>query len=126
LIALLAIRNLRASRLFMEMRQMTTASTQAQTLPAQSFYLSVLTWSFTLFNLGRTIAYVPTMWAVLISGDSTQHSLLTWCTWVGANITMTCWLFEQAGRRVDRAVLLNLCNTTMCMATLVIIGAQRV
>jgi hypothetical protein len=109
----------------MEMRQMTTATTQTHALPAPSAYLTLLTWSFTLFNLERSIAYLPTIWAVMVSGDSAQHSLLTWCTWLGANLTLTCWLFEQAGRRVDRAVLLNLCNTAMCAATLVIIAVHR-
>ncbi len=104
---------------------MSTATTQVHALSAPSTYLTLLTWSFTLFNLGRSIAYLPTIWSVMISGDSTQHSLLTWCTWLGANLTLTCLHFEQNGRRVDRAVLMNLCNTLMCAATLVIIAVHR-
>ena len=55
---------------------------------ARPVYLAALTWAFTLFNSVRTLAYLPTMWAIWASGDSSQHSLWTWCTWLGANATM--------------------------------------
>lgn len=88
-------------------------------------YLAVLTWAFTLFNSVRTLAYLPTMWSIHASGDSSQHSLWTWCTWLGANATMTAWLYEHNGQRVNRAVMVNIGNATMCAATVVLIVAHR-
>ena len=88
-----------------------------------SVYLSVLTWSFALFNALRVLAYLPTIWAM---GDSQQHSWFTWLTWTGANATMAAWLYEQDARRLTRAVAVNACNALMCFATLVLIVALRV
>lgn len=51
-----------------------------QTLPARTArmtYLNVLTWLFTVFNSARVLAYLPTMWAIQVSGDSSQYSLWT-------------------------------------------------
>ena len=88
-------------------------------------YRWVLTGSFTLFNSVRMLAYLPTMWAIAVSGDSSQHSLWTWCTWFGANLTMAGWLYEQGGQRVSRAVVVNLGNASMCAGTVVLIAAYR-
>ena len=88
-------------------------------------YLALLTWAFTLFNSVRMLAYLPTMWAIHTSGDASQHSLWTWCTWFGANLTMAAWLYEHNGRRIDRAVTVNACNAVMCLLTLVVIVAHR-
>ena len=88
-------------------------------------YLAVLTWAFTVFNSMRVLAYLPTMWAILASGDSSQHSLWTWCTWLGANATMAAWLFEQNGHRMGRAVNVNFGNAAMCAVTVVLIAAHR-
>ena len=88
-------------------------------------YLAVLTWAFTVFNSMRVLAYLPTMWAILASGDSSQHSLWTWCTWLGANATMAAWLFEQNGHRMGRAVIVNFGNAAMCAVTVVLIAAHR-
>ena len=46
--------------------------------PTSGTHLAVLTWLFTLFNSVRVLAYLPTLLAVFNSGDSSQHSLLTW------------------------------------------------
>jgi uncharacterized RDD family membrane protein YckC len=92
---------------------------------ARSVYLALLTWAFTLFNTLRAVAYLPTMWAIHTSGDSSQHSLWTWCTWLGANVTMAAWLYEQNGQRLGRAVIVNLGNATMCAVTVVLIAAHR-
>ena len=91
----------------------------------RSTYLAVLTWAFTLFNSVRTLAYLPTMWSIWASGDSSQHSLWTWCTWLGANATMAAWLYEHNGQRINRAVMVNIGNATMCAATVVLITAHR-
>lgn len=91
-------------------------STTMAVAPAglRSRYLTVLGWAFTLFNSVRVFAYVPTMWTLLQSGDSSQHSLWTWFTWFGANATMALWLRERNGGRFDKAASVNLCNASMC------------
>jgi hypothetical protein len=88
-------------------------------------YLAVLTWAFTLFSAVRVFTYLPTMWAIQASGDSGQHSLWTWLTWSGANLTMAAWLYEHSGQRLNRAVGVNLGNAAMCLATTGLIVAQR-
>lgn len=92
---------------------------------ARSAYLAALTWAFTIFNSLRMLAYLPTIGTILASGDSSQHSLWTWCTWFGANITMAAWLYEQGGHRVSRAVAVNFSNAAMCGLTIVLITGQR-
>ena len=68
---------------------MRTTTSAVRRLPqASGVYLAALTWLFTLFNSVRVLAYLPTLLAIFTSGDSSQHSLLTWVTWVGANATM--------------------------------------
>lgn len=109
----------------------TSCSTQARRrplawpAPTRSTYLSVLTWSFTFFSTARILAYLPTFWAILESGDASQHSLWTWLTWLGSNLTMAVWLYEQGGQRTSRAVLVNLCNAVMCGAIVTLIVAYR-
>lgn len=88
-------------------------------------YQQLLTGLFTLFNTVRVLAYLPTLWAIFTSGDSSQHSLLTWLTWVGANATMAAWLYEHNGRRLNKAIAINLCNAAMCSATSVLILCCR-
>lgn len=88
-------------------------------------YLAALTWAFTLFNSIRVAAYLPTIWAIYASGESSQHSLWTWITWVGANATMAAWLYEQNGRRLHRAAVVNIGNAVMCGATVLLIVAYR-
>ncbi|MBX3625911.1 MAG: hypothetical protein KF892_12910 [Rhizobacter sp.] len=88
-------------------------------------YLAVLTWLFTLFNSVRVLAYLPTLLAIFTSGDSSQHSLLTWITWVGANATMAAWLYEHNGRCLNRAIAVNVCNSLMCLATSILIVIYR-
>ncbi len=103
----------------------TTSSSLRAFDSATSTYLSVLTWLFTLFNSVRVLAYVPTLLAIFTSGNSSQHSLLTWITWVGANATMAAWLYEHNGRRLNRAIAVNACNSLMCLATVILIVAYR-
>ncbi len=116
------------------MMDLRTASSQADRkalssaptrLPANSLYLRVLTWAFTLFNSVRVFAYLPTIWAIPQNGASNQHSLLTWITFTGANATMALWLFEQNGRRVHRAVIVNAGNAVMCCVIAAVIVSHR-
>ncbi|MCE2947193.1 MAG: hypothetical protein ACK515_05520 [bacterium] len=88
-------------------------------------YLVVLGWSFTLFNSARIIAYLPTMWAIHVSGDAGQHSLWTWLIWFGSHLTMAAWLHEQGGQRLGRASMVSLCNALMCAAIAMLVGWYR-
>lgn len=88
-------------------------------------YLTLLTWAFTLFNSVRVLSYMPTLWAIHASGNSDQHSLWTWCTWLGANTTMALWLWEREDRRMNRAIATNIGNAVMCLATVVSIAVHR-
>ena len=38
---------------------------------------------------------------------------------------MALWLYEQNGRRCNRAVAVNTGNATMCLATAVLVAAYR-
>ena len=79
-------------------------------------YLSLLSGSFALFNSLRIVAYLPTLFAIQSSGHADQHSLFTWLTFLGANLTMALWLHEQNGGRMNRAVAVNAFNALMCGA----------
>lgn len=92
---------------------------------ARRFYLRVLTWAFTLLDSVRVLSYLPTMWAIQASGDSSQHSLLTWGTWLGANLTMAACLRETGGGKCNKAIAVNLANSTMCVATIALIAWHR-
>ena len=99
---------------------------RARNVPTtRAAYVAALTWLFALFNSVRVFAYLPTLWTIYSSGDSSQHSLITWATWVGANATMAAWLHENNGRRVNRAIVVNIGNALMCLATLALILLYR-
>ncbi len=80
--------------------------------------------AFTLFNSARIFAYIPTLWAIHASADSSQHSLLTWVAWLCANLSMGLWLRERDGQ-VHRAVVANLCNALMCLCGVALIVWYR-
>jgi hypothetical protein len=101
------------------------ASATAAAPRSRPTYLAAVTWAFTLFNSVRMLSYLPTLSAIQTSGDSSQHSLWTWCTWLGANVTMAAWLYEQNGQRLRRAIAVNLGNASMCAATVALIAAHR-
>ncbi len=88
---------------------------------ARRLYLRLLTWAFTLFNTVRVAAYVPTIVAIVRSGDSSQHSLLTWLTWFCANATMAAWLYEHGGQHLNKAIVVNIGNALMCLGTTMVI-----
>ena len=88
-------------------------------------YLQVLGWCFAFFSSLRVFSYLPTLWAIQQSADSSQHSVLTWATWLGANLTMAAWLYENTARRFNRAVLVHLVNAGMCTVTLALIAWYR-
>ncbi len=88
-------------------------------------YLRALALAFTFFNSLRTLAYLPNIFAIVESGRSDQHSLLTWLTLAGANITMAMWVYENHGRHVDRVAFINALNALMCLLTAAVIVAYR-
>lgn len=104
--------------------QTDAAATRCAASP-QTRYLMVLTWAFTAFNGVRVLSYLPTLWAIQKSGDSSQHSLITWLTWLGANLTMSLWLYENNQRRCSKAVLVNAGNAAMCLITSLLIAWHR-
>lgn len=79
-------------------------------------YRAMLDHLFAGFNLARLLAYLPTIGAVLANGNSNQHSLWTWLTFLGSNATMAVWLWEHNGRSVNRAIVTSACNSLMCAA----------
>jgi hypothetical protein len=78
--------------------------------------LAMLSAAFALFNSLRIVAYLPTLATLHASGQADQHSLFTWLSFLGANVTMALWLHEQNGRRVNRAIAVNAFNALMCAA----------
>lgn len=86
---------------------------------------SLLSGAFALFNSLRIVAYLPTLVAIQSSGHADQHSLFTWLTFLGANLTMALWLHEQNGGRMNRAVAVNAFNALMCGAIAASIAVLR-
>lgn len=95
---------------------MKTATLTADLAAPRGRSLTLLSGAFALFNGLRIVAYLPTLAAIQTSGQADQHSLFTWLTFLGANLTMALWLHEQNGRRVSRAVAVNAFNAFMCGA----------
>jgi hypothetical protein len=91
----------------------------------RGLYVHVLGWAFAIFNATRTASYFPTLWAIYASGESSQHSLFTWITWLGANVTMAAWLYENNGRRFNAAIAVNIGNAVMCLVTTILIVTFR-
>lgn len=80
---------------------------------------------FLLFSATRWLTYLPTLWAIHASGDSSQHSLWTWATWMGSNLTMAAWLHQHHGAAASRAIVASAGNALMCGATLALIAWYR-
>ena len=99
---------------------MNTASTTLASPPAspRRLYLALLSWAFTLFSTLRVVAYLPTLLAMVNSGDSNQHSLWTWFLFAGGNASMAAWIFENNGGKACRAVVVNTFNAVMCLLIL--------
>lgn len=92
---------------------------------AERVYLNVLTWLFTVCSTLRVVTYLPAIASIVSSGDSSQHSLWTWGTWLCSNLTMAAWLWEQNARRASKAVWINMANAVMCAMTVVVVVAYR-
>jgi hypothetical protein len=85
----------------------------------------LLEWAFVGCNTLRVVAYLPTLLAIHEMGDSSQHSLWTWCTWFSANLTMALWLAQRGAGRVDFAVAVNCGNALMCAGGIALIVWYR-
>jgi hypothetical protein len=93
--------------------------------PARVRYLAVLDWSFALFSTMRLLTYIPTMWAIHHSGSSSQHSLLTWMVWTGANFVMAASLYERSGRVLNKLIVVNAANAVQCLFMSLIVACYR-
>ena len=107
---------------------MNTATTRlppSSTAPSaprwRAWYLRGLTWAFMVLTTARLLAYTPTVLAILQTRDSRQHSLWTWLIWVGANLTMALWMYENNGHQMDKAIGVWLANAVACGATAAVI-----
>lgn len=105
--------------------EMTPPQQEAAAVARRRRYLRILSWVFAAFNSIRVLTYLPTVWAVIQSGQSGQHSLFTWVTWVGANASMAAWLYENNGGRLNKAIAVNIGNTIMCVVMCIVICWYR-
>jgi hypothetical protein len=94
-----------------------SSSIAAESSRIRRSYLRLLALAFALFNSMRIFTYLPTIWAIHASGDSSQYSLWTWATWIGANGTMAAWLYESNDQRFNSAIAVSAANALMCLAT---------
>ena len=99
------------------------ATTRRQ--PLRRVYLKSLVVAFTLLNSCRILAYLPTLLAIYSTGNSSQHSLWTWCIWCGSNLTTAAWLYEKEGCRMNRVAAVSLGNALMCAIAVALILAYR-
>ncbi len=102
-----------------------SAPAAAPRMVAGTGYLALLEFAFALFSSTRLLTYLPTLWAIHASGSSDQYSLLTWCAWVGSNLSMAAWLYEHNGRRINKAIVVLCGNAVMCLAACLVIGWYR-
>jgi hypothetical protein len=93
--------------------------------PSRARYLAVLDWSFALFSTMRLLTYIPTMWAIHQSGNSSQHSLLTWIVWSGANFVMAASLYERSGRALNKLIVVNAANAAQCLVMSLVVAWYR-
>ena len=101
-------------------------STEIKPLPQMlPLYRRLLNWSTNLFGSIRVFTYVPTIMTLVASADSSQYNLLTWAAWVMANASMTASIYESNGRKLTHLVLVNACNTLMCLVTMAVIWYYR-
>jgi hypothetical protein len=97
----------------------------SRTLLSTTAQVDLLALAFAFFNGLRTLAYLPTIWTVVQSGRSDQHSLFTWFVWCGANATMAAWIYRNNGQRFDRVVLINVANALLCLICGAVIVCYR-
>ena len=102
-----------------------TPSLEAGAAPRPGLYLRCVRWVFLAFSSSRLFAYLPTIFTLWEQRSSDQHSLVTWLVFAGANASMAAWLYEEHGRRLDRAIVVSLGNAVMCSVTAVLIVALR-
>jgi len=99
--------------------------TPASTRAPASVRLRLLAWNFAIFNALRIVSYLPAMWQIVHSGQSDQHSILSWLCFFGANASTGCWAWESNGRRVDAVVAVNAANALMCGSMALVVAWYR-
>ncbi len=90
-----------------------------------STYVRLLNGAFVAFSSTRLVSYLPNIWAIHTSADSSQHSLWTWGAFLGSNAVMSAWLYENNGRRVNKAIAVTAGNAVMCLVTCALIVWYR-
>jgi hypothetical protein len=90
-----------------------------------SRYRQLLLGAFAGFNALRMVSYLPMLWAIHASGQSSQHSLWTWFIWLGSNLATGLWHLERQDRRFDATSAVLLTNAFMCAVTVVLIAVFR-
>jgi len=88
-------------------------------------YRRLLGWAFAGLGTLRVLSYGPTLVTIWQQRDSSQHSVLTWATWLGAHLTMAAWLHEQEAGAARGTVAVCLANALMCALTLGLVLAFR-
>jgi hypothetical protein len=78
--------------------------------------------AFALLNGLRIVVSLPTLAAIRTSSHVDHHSLVTWLTFLGANLTMALSLHERNGLRMNRAITANTFSALMCGAIVSSIG----
>ena len=84
-------------------------------------YIAALNRFATLTGGIRALTYVPTIFTLMASANSNQHSLWTWFSWILASGTMSLLLYERNDRKVDSVILIQLTNTFMCVVTTAVV-----
>ncbi len=93
---------------------------------ARTVYMTCLSWSCFFWNGARILTYLPSIRLLLKPGASAEHhSLMSWLCWTLSNATTALYLLEMDGGSVGMLVVLNIGNTVMCAATLLLIWRLR-
>jgi hypothetical protein len=88
-------------------------------------YLAALDWSFAVFSTMRLLSYMPTMWVIYRSGNSSQHALLTWLVWTAANSVMAASLYERSHRHWNKLIIVTAANAVQCLAMTFLVAWYR-
>ena len=102
---------------------MNTATTRlppSSTAPSaprwRAWYLRGLTWAFMVLTTARLLGDPPAGLAMLQTRGSRNHSVWTWLIWVGANLSIALWMYENNGHQMDKAIGVSLANAVACGA----------
>ncbi len=94
-------------------------------LPTREQYRRSLPTVLNFWAVMRVLCYAQTLGLLLAAKDIHGQSLLAWVTWLGSAAALSGWLYENNGRRVDLAVVVNLVNVALCAAIVVLLVWHR-